>query len=225
MRNLLSLTLLTVSLGLILLLAGTAGAVVQDTLRPVDNIYANGNEWEDYPAPTYRWAKIDEEVSDDDNTYLHEVMDNEGYVYETGDWSGDGDPDSVEACYLLRKAEDFNSFTVAIGRAAAPEAIFQWCGTPDTVDVGGVFDQNWYLKSIMMTQDPCTDAAWTTASLNTHSYGYGIRYARADTRAIGRYTQGYIVVYSTEAAEGQVIIISVADFHRPPRAYLDWREQ
>lgn len=203
--------------GLILLLAGQAGAVVQDTLRPEADIYSEAGEW-DVHGDSPRHECVDDVVSDDDDTYLDEDDDNKGYIYRTGDWSGDGDPDSAEACFLIRKAEAFNNFTVAIGRAAAPEGIFTWCGEPDTVTEG---TQSYVLFKYMMLTDPCTDAAWTTASINHNSYGFGIRFARGAPAAIGRYTQGYVVVYSTAAAEGgQVIIIGALDeenYHNPRR--------
>lgn len=180
-----------------LLLAGVAGAA-QDTLRPEADLYTQIGEWV-YFGESFWYLCIDDVVSDGDDTYLYENEDNKSYIYRAGDWGGDGDPDSVEACFVIRKAEALNVFKVAIGRAGAPEAIFTWCGEPDTVEET---KQSYSLFKYMMTTDPCTDAAWTTASLNNNSYGFGIRYAESDQRAVGRYTQGYVVVYSPEAAEG-----------------------
>lgn len=204
---------------LILLLAGTVQGATQDTLRPVADKYTGTGEWPDFPSAGARYLKIDDATSDDDATYLDEENDNDSYAYLTDDWSGSGDPDSVEAHFLIRKAAAFNTFQVAIGRAMAIEAVFTWCGAPDTVQEDS---ETYTMFKYMMLTDPCTDAAWTTASLNSNTYGWGIRYAFAGTAQVGRYTQGYVVVYSTEAAvERQVILLTgVSDeetYHNPRR--------
>jgi len=185
--------------GLILilfLLPALAWAGVVDTLRPTDDVWYDIGEWPDYPEAGDRWNKIDDVTSDGDDTYLSEDNDGDAYAYRSDDWSG-GTIDSVRAFWVIRKAELFNLFKVAIGRAYSSEAIFMWCGTPDSVTET---TQSYTTFSMVWANDPCTGEAWSTTYLNNNAYGFGIRHAGGTNSAVGRLTQAYFIVYSTAAA-------------------------
>ena len=184
-------------LALILFLLSALAQADVDTLRPTADVLAGEvSHWIDYPDAGGRWDDIDDVTSDGDDTYLYDNVNGHTYIYRSDDWSG-STIDSVKAVWFIRKAEAFNLFRVAIGRAYNEEGFWVTCGALDSVTET---TQSYTLFSMMWSNDPCTDEAWSTTYLNNNSFGFGIKHAGGISAAMGRFTQAYFIVYSPEAA-------------------------
>lgn len=236
--------------GLILLLAGTVQADYVDSCVLIPDADGAFNTFDSSSAGAAHWTCVNDSCSDanrcdtDTSAKLYGAAGLEQYgITQAPDTSNSCDSMAIYCNWAEQRSGTSGEWKIFFGWRFKVEGDWYWCvdeeGT-DTMIVNGttctIYRHSW-------TKDPC----WgTTRGLGYVYFGghtddenedyawqpaFGIITAETGcfaTDCIVTMFDVWVVLYFTvteEEAAGQVIIISDAGFHRPPRAYLDWREQ